>query len=94
MRPYRPGATIGGFAPNLSIVETVPGDTAREHEDPKHPKIDVSAALGEAGHEVEELGFEGIADTGPLLREAGDGKTPAEDLDDALDAVTMPYPSD
>ena len=84
-------------------METVPGDAASEHEhaeDPqeakttKHPRIDVSAALGEAGHEVEELGFEGIADTGPVLREAGDGDRHPEDVDDALDAVTMPYPSD
>ena len=75
-------------------METVPGETAGEHEEPKRPRIDVSAALGEAGHEVEELGFEGIADTGPLLREAGDGEAAVEDLDDALDAATMPYPSD
>lgn len=35
-----------------------------EHEP---PRIDVSAALGEAGHEVEELDYEGIPDDGPLV---------------------------
>ena len=40
---------------------------------PQHhemPKIDVSKALHEAGHEVEELGFEGIPDTGPVIHAA------------------------
>jgi hypothetical protein len=33
-----------------------------------HPAINVSAALGEAGHEVEELGYDGIADTGGVTK--------------------------
>ena len=32
-----------------------------------HPRIDVSQALHEAGHEVHDLGFDGIADTGPVI---------------------------
>ena len=79
----------------------IPGDPANERDESsehdesstKHPKIDVSAALGEAGHEVEELGFEGVPDTGPVLRGAGDQEQ-TEDVDDALDAATMVYPSD
>ncbi len=52
--------------------------TADEPEDEgaaKHPKIDVSKALGEAGHEVEALGFEGVPDTGPLRRDDDDEKS-------------------
>ena len=49
------------------------------------PKINVAAALGEAGHEVADLGFEGIPDKGPLLRHAGDTDTPDDEVGDALD---------
>lgn len=32
----------------------------------KHPKIDVSKALGEAGHEVHDLGYDDVEDTGSV----------------------------
>ena len=42
------------------------------------PLIDVSPALGEAGHETELLGYEGIADTAPVLRDAGAAEDPRD----------------
>ena len=42
-------------------------DTAPEDDSERpRPKIDLSKSLGEAGHEVEELGFEGVPDSGPV----------------------------
>jgi hypothetical protein len=38
-------------------------NTARD----ERPMIDITASLGEAGHEVDLLGFAGIADTGPVV---------------------------
>jgi hypothetical protein len=40
-------------------------------EPPEKPLIDVGPALGEAGHEVEFLGYEGVADNAPVLHDAG-----------------------
>jgi hypothetical protein len=40
-------------------------------EDPTPPLIDVSPALGEAGHESELLGWDGVEDTGAVLQDAG-----------------------
>jgi len=45
------------------------------------PRIDVSPALHEAGHEVADLGYEGVPDDGPVLH-SDDGPTgPADPLD-------------
>jgi hypothetical protein len=72
----------------------MPGDPEREQpDDRERPLIDLSPALGEAGHEVEELGYEGVPDTGPVLEEAGHREA-REQLDDALDAVITECPPD
>jgi hypothetical protein len=57
------------------------------------PVIDVSAALGEAGHEVEDLGYEDVPDAGPLLQEAGAAEA-HRDVNDALDVIVEQAPSD
>ncbi len=54
------------------------------------PLIDVSPALHEAGHEVADLGFEGVPDDGPLTTPAGERAGP----EDPLDFVNVQMPSD
>ena len=51
------------------------------------PLIDVSPALGEAGHETELLGYEGIADTAPVLRDAGAAEDPRDVEEQILDSM-------
>ena len=58
----------------------------------ERPRIDLSPALGEAGHEVEELGYEGIPDTGPLVGEP-DPADCAGGIDDALDSAANGGPT-
>jgi len=59
-----------------------------EHEE--RPHIDLSPALGEAGHEVSELGYEDVADTGPVL-----GKDEEQhDADAALDIAAVEFGTD
>jgi hypothetical protein len=41
-------------------------DEARDESADTHPKIDFSQSLGAAGHEVEDLGFEGLPDDGDV----------------------------
>ncbi len=65
----------------------------RESAEHEKPVVDVSAALGEAGHEVAELGFESLPDDGPVLRKAGDTDA-RPDIDDILDVATTQFPSD
>jgi hypothetical protein len=55
--------------------------------------VDVSGALGAAGHEVEEQGYEGVPDDGALLQEAGAAET-HRDVVDTLDAIAEECPSD
>jgi hypothetical protein len=62
-------------------------------KDRRTPTINVSASLGEAGHETKELGYEGVADEGAVLQEAG-RKDAVETIDDALDAVSLPCTPD
>jgi hypothetical protein len=57
------------------------------------PVIDVTAALGEAGHEVADLGYEGIPDDGAVLQDAGAPEL-HRDVDDALDVIVEQAPSD
>jgi hypothetical protein len=66
------------------------GEASGPHE---KPVVDVSAALGEAGHEVEDLGYEGVPDEGSVLREAG-AHDQTVDVVDALDAIAGESPSD
>jgi hypothetical protein len=42
-----------------------------DHDDstPEGIGVDVRASLHTAGHEVEDLGFEGVPDSGPVLHE-------------------------
>ncbi|MBM3660939.1 MAG: hypothetical protein FJW95_15760 [Actinobacteria bacterium] len=54
------------------------------------PRIDVSPALHEAGHEVADLGFEGLPDDGPVLHPEQGPVGPA----DPLDFVNVQIPSD
>jgi hypothetical protein len=51
------------------------------------PLIDVGPALGEAGHETELLGYEGIADTAPVLRDAGAAEDPRDVEEQILDSM-------
>ena len=52
--------------------------------DRERPEIDVSEALGEGGHEVHDLGYEGVDDTGPLTQPEDSER----DLDAELDAAS------
>ncbi len=64
-------------------------EAAQEPASPR-PLVDVSPALHEAGHEVHDLGFDGIPDDGPVLHpEEAD-----EMLADPLDFVNVQLPSD
>jgi len=54
------------------------------------PTVDVSPALHEAGHEVHDLGFEGIPDDGPVVHP----EEATETLADPLDFVNVQLPSD
>lgn len=74
--------------------EPTPADAvphAPPHVPPHVPlRIDVSPALHAAGHEVHDLGFEGIPDDGPVLHPERDPSGP----DDPLDFVAGQLPSD
>jgi hypothetical protein len=45
---------------------------ADDGHDDDHPRIDVSGAVGEAGHELEELGATDTPDTGPVVKTTED----------------------
>jgi hypothetical protein len=51
--------------------------TDRQGED-DHPSVDFSEALGEAGHEVEDLGATDKPDDGPLVTTSEDVKSEDE----------------
>jgi hypothetical protein len=59
-------------------------------EQDERPHIDLSPALGEAGHEVEVLGYEGIEDTGPVLGTDEE----QHDADAALDIAAVEFGTD
>ena len=63
----------------------------RVERDDERPKIDISAAIGEGGQEVEQLGYEGIADTGPLLEEPDESQ---DDEEIEIDRVANEFPPD
>jgi len=56
--------------PRVDESEEANGDDA--------PRIDVTSALGTAGHEVEDLGFEGIEDSAPVLHDDSDEEDPVD----------------
>ena len=60
-------------------------------EDDEQPKIDVSPALGDGGHEVEQLGYEGVADTGPVLKQPDESQL---DEETEIDRVANEFPAD
>ena len=45
---------------------------ADDTSDDDHPRIDVSGAVGEAGHELEELGAADVPDAGPVVKTSED----------------------
>jgi len=53
------------------------------------PTINLTAALGEAGHECADLGVEDTPDSGPLLREAGRGEISQNEESDSLGPLTL-----
>jgi hypothetical protein len=55
------------------------------------PIVDVSGALGAAGHEVEDLGLTDTPDDGPVIVEAG---AAMGDEVDAADIAAVEFPSD
>jgi hypothetical protein len=64
---------------------TTDEDQDAADDDRDRPRIDVSPALGEAGHEEELLGTVGVPDTAPLVQHPGD---PIEDTEEQIqDAV-------
>jgi hypothetical protein len=63
-----------------------------ELEDDEKPGIDLSKSVGEAGHEVEELGYSDVPDTGPLVGSDGESDEDVE-LEIARDRATE-FPSD
>jgi len=54
------------------------------------PEINFSDALGEGGHEVELLGYEGVPDTGPVHEKSEDKR----DKEAELDRVVNEFPPD
>ncbi len=67
----------------------MPPDPVERSDD--RPKIDISAAIGEGGHEVEQLGYEGVPDTGPILEEPD---TSHADEEMEIDRVVNEHPLD
>ena len=68
----------------------MPTDSVGQGDDAP-PKIDISAAVGTGGHEVEQLEYEDVPDTGPILKE------PDESYDDEEmenDRVVNGFPPD
>jgi hypothetical protein len=53
------------------------------------PTINLTAALGEAGHECADLGVEDIPDSGPLLRDAGQAEISPNEVSDDLGPLTL-----
>jgi len=63
----------------------------KQFSDDDKPKIDLNAALGEAGHEVKDLGYEGVADTGKVVEHGDD----AGDFEhEASRDIAVEFPSD
>lgn len=65
----------------------------RKPEKQRRRLIDVRPAIGEAGHEVEELGYEGIPDTGPLVHGDDDDERDRSTAD-ASEIPLTEFPTD
>jgi hypothetical protein len=63
------------------VSDVTAGTDDQDHD---QPKIDVSNAIGEGGHEVRDLGYEGVPDSGPVTHP----EETERDLDAELDATT------
>ncbi len=63
----------------------------RVGQDDDAPKIDISDAIGEGGHEVKQLGYEDVPDTGPVLRKPDESQ---DDDDMKIDRVANEAPLD
>ncbi|MBK9180118.1 MAG: hypothetical protein IPM45_11245 [Acidimicrobiales bacterium] len=60
----------------------------------RRPRIDLTPALHEAGHEVADLGLEGVPDTGPVVTHHDTAReAPGVDGDPEAD-VAMEWPAD
>jgi hypothetical protein len=70
----------------------VPDTDDTASTDDEKPKIDLRASLGESGHEVEDLGYEDVADTGKVLEQDEDSNLSVED-EVARDIATK-FPAD
>jgi len=53
------------------------------------PKINFAAALGEAGHEVADLGLGNTSDSGTVLRDAGEAQSSEDEASEALGPLTL-----
>jgi hypothetical protein len=53
------------------------------------PKINFTAALGEAGHECADLGVEDTPDSGALLRDAGQAEISEAEVAETLGPLTL-----
>jgi hypothetical protein len=71
----------------------VPDDDDEQPQEHDAKLIDLSSALGEAGHESEELGYADTPDTGPVLHAAEEKAERDLALDVARDQATA-FPSD
>jgi hypothetical protein len=67
----------------------MPEDPAQGGDE--RPVIDVTDALGEGGHEVEQLGYEGVADTGAVIKKPEESPC---DEETEIDRVAAEFPPD
>jgi hypothetical protein len=61
-------------------------ETDQDERGETTPRINFRAALGEAGHEVADLGLEDVPDSGSLLHDAGHAE---HEGSDALGPLTL-----
>ena len=64
-------------------------DKDEENSEKKPPTLSFASALGEAGHEVADLGLENVPDSGPLLRDAGAADMSEDGVREDLGALTQ-----
>jgi hypothetical protein len=71
----------------IGVMSDEVDQPGREHR----PSVDVSAALGEAGHETEDLGFAGLPDDAPVVHAE---EQAAPDPDAAIEHAATQFPND
>ena len=64
-------------------------DKDEEDLEKRTPTISFAKAVGEAGHEVADLGLENVPDSGPLLRDAGTADMSEDGVREDLGALTQ-----